>query len=711
MNLNLLSPIYLLGILGVSLPILIHMLTRRRKTHIKFSAVYLLFQAKSRSVKRAQPNRLLLLLFRCMAIIFLCLALSNPLFTFGGPREFLASGPSANIFILDDSYSMRYRGKEKTVFETAVQVLGSMAAKFPANTFFSVVMASRPAKIEQDWTADRNQIKSLLKTLTPSYQTTDIGQAIAKASELLESAPHGVKRIYILTDKDKNGWAEMETLPAEYQASVQIKVIDFSGIKNGDNQALVKNVEVTQEFLTNNGIIRIKAEVVNLMADRAVSKLPVSLWINGRMESESVVDLPPGGTAEKEFSYPYTDNEPLAGFIEIQDDALAADNRRMFSYQPDQRVRVLVVDGDPRAIAHQSETFYVERALNPFAVSMSDIEPTISTLAELPQRRLELFSVVMLSNVQELPFDYERKLENFVLRGGALFISLGDQVDAKFYNEKMGTLLPVTLKALNQVSFKDEPYRFLAKPSAHPVLKIFTGKALKEMGDIRFNSIYSVEPREGAEYTVPMKFANGFPAVIESGFGKGKVILFVSSVDRDWNSFPIQPTFLPWIQRWIKYSARSLENITKRKFLIGESFELETENIHYLNTPSGTVKRIRMSEPGKINFTDTFRPGVYSLFRTNEAPAEVEPDQTQTLPLDAERAGSFTVNVDTLESSPGKISDQEIKDFFPGLSVEITADLENWQSPSETQGFPLAAPFLAFMALALFAEGFTVRNE
>ena len=313
----------------------------------------------------------------------------------------------------------------------------------------------------------------------------------------------------------------------------------------------------------------------------------------------------------------------------------------------------------------------------------------------------------------------EREIENFVLRGGALFISMGDQVDPKFYNEKMGTLIPVTLKALNQVSPKDEPYRFLDKPSAHPVLNIFTGKTLKEMGNIRFNSIYSVEPRGEAEYTVPMQFANGFPAVIESKFGKGKVILFVSSVDRDWNNFPIQPTFLPWVQRWIKYSARSLENIAKRKFLIGESFNLETdEEVHYLNTPSGTVIRLSRNRDGKINFADTFRPGVYSLFRGNAlVPGPdldgqgAESDHFQTIPLEAERAGSFTVNVDTLESNSVKISDQEIREFLSGFTVEITADLDNWKSTSETQGFPLATPFLTLMALMLFAEGLLVRNE
>ncbi|NIS85084.1 MAG: hypothetical protein GWN88_08180, partial [Nitrospinaceae bacterium] len=122
----------------------------------------------------------------------------------------------------------------------------------------------------------------------------------------------------------------------------------------------------------------------------------------------------------------------MSGRVEIPDDALTVDNIRYFSYQPDQNIKVLVVDGDPKTVAHQSETFYLERALNPFTMALSNIEPTVSTLEELPERDLFDFSVLILCNIRELPFDYELELEKFVNRGGALFIALGDQVDPKF---------------------------------------------------------------------------------------------------------------------------------------------------------------------------------------------------------------------------------------------------------------------------------------
>ena len=146
------------------------------------------------------------------------------------------------------------------------------------------------------------------------------------------------------------------------------------------------------------------------------------------------------------------------------------------------------IDGDPKTVEHQSETFYLERALSPFSVSISNIEVTLSTLAELSARNLFDYSVIMLCNVRNLPFGYEQELEKFVLRGGALFVTLGDQVDAKFYNEKLGNILPVYLKTVHQIARDEKPFRFFLGPSKHRVLKVFKGKTFEEMKSIFTNN-------------------------------------------------------------------------------------------------------------------------------------------------------------------------------------------------------------------------------
>ncbi|NIQ00574.1 MAG: hypothetical protein GWM98_09395, partial [Nitrospinaceae bacterium] len=59
----------------------------------------------------------------CLGIALLSLALANPVVTFGESEDFLSSLPSANVFILDDSYSMATRAGETSRFQNAVKTL------------------------------------------------------------------------------------------------------------------------------------------------------------------------------------------------------------------------------------------------------------------------------------------------------------------------------------------------------------------------------------------------------------------------------------------------------------------------------------------------------------------------------------------------------------------------------------------------------------
>ncbi len=717
MNFSFTSPWYLLGLLGLALPILIHLLTRRQQSRLKFSAVYLLQQAQKRSVHKSRPNKLLLLLLRCMAIGFLCLALANPILSSGGLENILTSRPSAHVFILDDSYSMSATSDQGTLFNRATETLTELIEKIPGNHSFSLVLSSHPARMVQDWTKDPGKALKWLKAVQPSHRTTSIGQAVTLASDLLNTAPQENKRIFILTDMNQNGWDrdEFPTTFAE-NSRTQIKIIDFSGLQKGFNRALVQKVKLSQEFLTNRRIIRVQATIANLLPDRAVKQLPITLFVNGKRQSESMIDLPAKGVATHEFSFPLLNNDPVSGHVEIQEDALTADNRRLFVYQPDRKIKTLVVDGDPRGVAHQHDSFYVEKALNPFSSPMADIEPTVSTLSEFSERDLKQYSVIILCNVRDLPIGLEQELEKFVLRGGALFIGLGDQVDPKYYNEKLGLLLPVTLKSINQVRTGDKPFHLMTQTSDHPVLKVFTGSMLKEMTRIPFRTLYSIEPRRGRQFEEPMRFTNQFPAVIESDFGEGKVVLYVSSLDRDWNNFPIHPTFLPWTQRWVKYMAQGLENISRHDVTVGAPLVLEEmEQPPLVVAPGGKIFVARKNSQSPPVFEGTHHPGVYELYQWAQppvsGPVDSPPPAPKQLPADAKRLGGFTVNFDPAESAPGKISERELSQYFPGAQVDYSPADQALDAASVGAGVPLTTLLFLMLAVMMFWEGWIVRKE
>lgn len=702
MSLNFSSPFFLFGLLGISIPILIHLLTRRQQKHVRFSAVFLLSQSQKRSIKRSHPNRLLLLLLRCMGIALLSLALAGPFFSFGDSEAFRSNSPSSYVFILDDSYSMRNRIEDKTLFESATQFLLNLLTKIPEGSEFSLVLASHPARTDQDWVSQKNNFEKLIHGLQPSFQKTDIGRAVEKATHLLSTASNEEKNLILLTDLNENGWDQGVFSEISSLLDTPLEIFDFSTLAMKNNIVSVENIETRQEFLARIRILKIKTKIKN--HSQSNQRLPASLIVNNKVQKETLINIPAGQTVSKEFSIPVRSGDIIRGKIKAGKDALTTDNTRYFSHQPNRNIKVLVVDGDPGTVSHHSESFYLERALNPFSVSVSHIDPTVSTLAELPLRNLADFSVVIFANVRELPVGYELKLENFVLRGGALIFGMGDQIDAKYYNEKLGNLLPVTLEAVQ----KFNKTHLLFENNQHPVMRAFSDKAIKEMKEIPFHSIYTVQARNEKSFKVASWFTNKSPAILESDSGKGKVIVFLSSLDRDWNNFPIQPTFLPWIQRWTQYATRGLENFSQQNLLIGETFtqKIDKPNGQWaVRTPGGNL-HLTSTTDGKTHFNKTGSPGVYTLF---ELPDETQPEPITKLPLGAQPIGSFTVNVDTKESSPQKISN--IKTFLPNLKVEIKSPKLGASQLPTSKGIMLATPLFLFVVGILLLEGWLVRKE
>ncbi len=213
-----------------------------------------------------------------------------------------------------------------------------------------------------------------------------------------------------------------------------------------------------------------------------------------------------------------------------------------------------------------------------------------------------------------------------------------------------------------------------------------------------------------------MKFTNQFPALIESDFGRGKVVLYLSSIDRDWNTFPIQPTFLPWVQRWIRYIAQSLESITRQDLLIGEPIVLnEAEDLTLVESPGGKITALKKTTNQKTVFEETFIPGTYRMYHpppsSKAVSANDEKSPLTRLPAGAKRFANFTVNIDPSESNPGKISENEIRELLSGMSVQRVQDFDDLHGASMAEGTDLTTPLFLMVALMLFVEGWLIRKE
>src|SRR5262249_35807462 len=112
---------------------------------------------------------------------------------------------------------------------------------------------------------------------------------------------------------------------------------------------------------------------------------------------------------------------------------------------------------------------------------------------------------------------------------------------------------------------------------------------------------------------VLMKASSGVPLLCEKTYGKGQVLLFASTCDRDWSDFPIRPGFLLWSRFVAEYLTQTPLSV-QAGYRTGDLVRLSPQGEKgtlWVRKPDGSkVVAPRATDgSGAFEFTDTAEPG------------------------------------------------------------------------------------------------------
>ena len=137
-----LNPILLLGILGASIPIIIHLINKKKAISHKFAAIDFILQTNKRISVKFKLRQLILLILRASLIAFLAIALAKPFiknFIGGTPEKDV---PTSNVIIVDDSYSMQYADNHESFFMSVRKAARGIINNLTKNDDAAVITCS-----------------------------------------------------------------------------------------------------------------------------------------------------------------------------------------------------------------------------------------------------------------------------------------------------------------------------------------------------------------------------------------------------------------------------------------------------------------------------------------------------------------------------------------------------------------------------------------
>lgn len=546
----------LFGLAAIAIPILIHLLHRRRYDIIDWGAMQFL-QISQTKRRRLFIEELLLLLVRVGLIVLIVLALARP---FADASMLGGLGGASNrlaILVFDGSYSMDFNdGSGNTPFDRAQRWANDFLAEVrPGDATALIVAAEKPLVVVEPTRAVEH-VRAKIAELTVPTANGDWPRAVQKALEVARKESFtGPTQIFLLKDAQRFGWADADTLARWQQikssaAAAGIFVVDVqesSKIPPAANYALAP-LQAGRAIAWAGQAVRFRTALVVDHVDKQVKQPRVFVEVDGKFAED--IKLPTTSAAEQTpLSFSQRFDQPGAHVVAVvvqpePRDSLPGDNRQEITVEVVENFPVLLIDGDDDLSA-KSSSYFLAKALS---LAPEPKRPAVVAARVLPASKFAPADladvktrprVLVLADVPRLTSSQEQAVRRFISDGGTMLVIAGARVEgaAKHYNENFFQdskgWLPARLdQVMGDVTRADQAASLDNSRLLHPAMEAFRGQS-GAFAQVRFPRWWKITLAKNALPGMA-SFSNGDPFLLEAPFGKGKVILCTAPLDRSW---------------------------------------------------------------------------------------------------------------------------------------------------------------------------------
>ncbi len=208
-----------------------------------------------------------------------------------------------------------------------------------------------------------------------------------------------------------------------------------------------------------------------------------------------------------------------------------------------------------------------------------------------------------------LKADLEAPVRSFVEAGGVVLIAPGRREGAEAAGKFLGGLSlnedPATEKRAGRFSLLGQI------DFTHPLFQAFSNPRYSDFTKIHFWTHWPYAVNDGADLTIPARFDDGSPALVEQRIGQGRVLLLAASWRPDDSQFALSSKFVPFVGSLLDLAygrSGNLKGVTVTDPI--RLTEWRGSRASAVIDPEG--RRIEIPE-GTTEFRQTSQPGIYRI--------------------------------------------------------------------------------------------------
>jgi hypothetical protein len=650
---------------AVAVPIIIHLLNRRRYRVVVWAAMRFLLNAEKKNARRLRIEQLILLAVRTALVALLVLAMASvmpwsekvwhALFPESMARAAsFGTARTHKILVLDGSFSMAARVGDQTCFERAKSVAEQIVRDSPRGDGFSVVLMSAPPKrIVPEPSDDSSRVLAEIAAARLPHGNADLAATLNTVENLVRQSPakFDQREVYFITDLQLSTWlvkqpGSLAPVLQKIQERAPTTVLVDVGAEGIANTA-VASVSLGTPVVSVGTPTSITATIFNYgSAEREQAR--VELWIG---KARAIAADPPfkmifqgvrperlaHGANTVTFSHTFRAPGDYVVQVRVEPDALEVDDTRSFVVTVKKDVPVMLVNGKPAVEPFDRGAEWLRLALDPDGTPIPGAVPARPKVLSIKEFNdaglgdLSGFDCVYFVGVPSFTPAEARRIELHLRRGGGVVFGLGEKIDRGAYNDllyKNGTgILPARLvkeqprpsNAYFHFAIEDNEYReppldsFVSFGDRQSLISAhfrqYVSAELAPRGQPRRVLAFMPEPNKerGPGVEEAARLPKGEPALIEwqpllpptdkgpsGGRYRGRVVLFTSTFNMDWNTWPASPSYPAFMQDLLRFSLSG--KLREQAATVGEPLE------DFLTSGGGLDVTLRMPDGRKEEF-------------------------------------------------------------------------------------------------------------
>ena len=566
MGLSFLTPALLAGAALVAVPVILHLIMRRKPVPRSFPAMRFLRQRAAANRRRLRVSHLLLLLLRMAALAVLALALARPTLRGAG---WLADGekPVAAVLVFDTSPRMELRQANRTRLQEAAALARALAAKLPPASQVAVIdtgggpVSFSPTVAAALARVDRLAVGTAAQTLPAAMQ---------EGLRLLDTVPELRHEMFVFTDCSQGAW-EGRTAADLIATHADTAVLWVDVGATGAQNFALEAVDLSTDQPTAGATLGVTVETRRSGPDANRPVAVEMLGADGRYARRAVkpVAWKEGQAGQVDFEVTGLEPGVRQGRVVLDgSDDMEVDNARYFTVEVGSPAKILIAAPQPAADTGR----FLLQAIAPAALRKAGkgrFDATLIDIGKLDATPWDGYEGMVLADPPPLTPRTLDLLWQWVAGGRGLVVWLGPRAaDAgRFNSDAAQKLLGGRIVRVWRNPREDN---FLAPANLdHPILSPFrrVGDAVPWQ-DFPIQRLWEFEPNDpaadgngaapraaGADATadsaVPVvSFRHGLPAILEHRVGQGTVVTVTTPVsqaadDPDaWNM--LATGFEPW---------------------------------------------------------------------------------------------------------------------------------------------------------------------